>query len=142
MKTIEQRFWEKVTPAAALDCWEWAASRNDAGYGQININGRPQRAHRIAYELLRATIPDGLQLDHLCRNRACVNPWHLEPVTNDVNTSRGLLRSTPRQQKTHCPQEHPYTGDNLVIRQGYRVCRQCERATSLRSYYTRRAVAE
>jgi hypothetical protein len=88
---LPTRFWPKVTPAAAEDCWEWVAKRNNRGYGVIydNIAKTSVLAHRAAYEMLRADIPEGLQLDHLCRNRGCVNPWHLEPVTNRVNTLRG-----------------------------------------------------
>ena len=139
---LEVRFWSKVVPAGALDCWRWGASLNDGGYGQIMIGNRPLRAHRVAWELLRGDIPTGLVIDHLCRNRACVNPWHMEPVTNEVNIERGNFRSTRRPPKTHCPSGHEYVGDNIRIgTDGYRSCRACERKRALANYYRRKAEA-
>lgn len=142
MSTLEARFWPKVGYAEALECWPWTASLNDGGYGQIYMDGRPHRAHRVAYELLRGEIPAGLQLDHLCRVRSCVNPWHLEPVTNEVNTERGELRLVIRPPRAECPSGHPYSPENTRIDpEGYRRCRTCERTQSLASYYRRKAVA-
>lgn len=80
-------------------------------------------AYRVAYELLVGAIPDGFQLDHLCRNRACVNPAHLEPVTQAVNKARG-----ERAMKTHCPKGHPYSGSNLIREKTGRKCRICHAA--------------
>lgn len=87
------RFWSKVAPAPALDCWTWTAGKSAAGYGQLRINHVLVYAHRWSYEHLRADIPTGLELDHLCENRACVNPWHLEPVTHKINMQRIGRRS-------------------------------------------------
>jgi HNH endonuclease len=95
---LEARFWEKVawTPEGRgtreSPCWLWLASLGASGYGQFSIGGRegPVVAHRIAYELERGEIPEGLTLDHLCRNRMCVNPWHLEPVPLAENIRRGF----------------------------------------------------
>ncbi len=137
---LEARFWSKVIPAGALDCWPWGASRNDGGYGQIMIDGRPHRAHRVAWQLLRGEIPTGLVIDHLCRNRPCVNPWHMDLVTNEVNIERGEFRSSRTPLKTHCPSGHTYAGENVrIAKAGYRVCRSCERAQSLAGYYRRKA---
>lgn len=83
----EERFFFKVVQDG--DCWRWVGALNRSGYGEFGAHGsHAVRAHRWAYEYLRADIPAGLQLDHLCRNRWCVNPWHLEPVTPLVNTRR------------------------------------------------------
>ena len=142
-KTLPERFWEKVAPAGPDECWLWTASLNDGGYGQFALDGRPHRAHRIAYELMIGPIPDGLHIDHLCRVRRCVNPYHLDPVTNEVNTARGLLRKSPPKAKPECRNGHPFTDDNVrVDPEGWRRCRTCERVQSLASYYRRKARAE
>jgi 5-methylcytosine-specific restriction endonuclease McrA len=106
-------------------CWEWGGRIAPNGYGVIEVHTvdnkrRSRRAHRIIYESYVGAIPDGLQLDHLCRNRGCVNPAHLEPVTNHENHRRGL-----RASKTHCPAGHAYSGDNLVLTKRGRKCRAC-----------------
>jgi hypothetical protein len=125
---LSARFWSKVGEAPALSCWPWLASLNDSGYGQIMISGRPHRAHRIAWELLRGEIPEGLVSDHLCRNRSCVNPWHLELVTNEENINRGMFHITRPPVKTHCKNGHLLEGETVRIDpQGWRRCRMCER---------------
>lgn len=102
-------------------CWEWAGSRN-WGYGQVNIGRQPMRAHRVVYEMLVGPIPDGLHLDHLCRNRACVRSNHLEPVTQAENNRRAGAA------KTHCRQGHEYTEDNTAYTTiGSRRCKECNR---------------
>jgi len=88
-----RRFWSKVDCA---DCWEWTACTDGDGYGRFNIGGRPWRAHRVSWALLVQDLPKGLYVDHLCRNRRCVNPDHLEPVPPVVNTKRGALASINR----------------------------------------------
>lgn len=90
IKTLAERFWPKVSKTDS--CWLWQASLDGKGYGQINGGRTPtrmMRAHRVAYELVIGPIPDGLDLDHLCRTPRCVNPDHLEPVTRRENTARG-----------------------------------------------------
>lgn len=94
IRTVEERFWAKVTPAAADECWIWTACMNAAGYGSFTVASHDTRpAHRVAYELLRAEIPAGLHIDHLCSTPSCVNPWHMEPVTPEVNQQRKFARS-------------------------------------------------
>ena len=118
------RFWAKVGEVG--DCWEWNASRTKSGYGQCNPEYGTRLAHRAAY-IFMVGDPGALQLDHLCRNRACVNPYHLEPVTSKVNNGRGL-QGARESARTHCPYGHPYAGENLrLLTNGKRVCRACVR---------------
>ncbi len=112
-------------------CWEWTASRTTAGYGQTSVAGKYRMAHRALYELLVGPIPNGLQLDHLCRNRGCVRPDHLEPVTQAENLRRG---ERWQQRKTHCPQGHEYDEANTYVtpsRPTARYCRECNRVTGV-----------
>jgi hypothetical protein len=124
----QKRFWVKVALLTQGGCWEWLAYRDRKGYG---VFGR-QRAHRVAYELLVGPIPDGLQIDHLCRNPSCVNPDHLEPVTLVENTRRGIawqVAGAKNAAKTHCPTGHPYDDANtLILSRGRRDCRTCQRS--------------
>ncbi len=117
-------------------CWLWRLRPATKGYGQFFVRGRRVPAHRVVFEHLRAPIPDGLQLDHLCRVRACVNPEHLEIVDGRTNTLRGESFAAQNARKTACPQGHPYAGANLlrhVIRgQPIRRCRTCAHAYQLR----------
>lgn len=126
------RFTEKfvVRPDG---CWIWTASTCGAGYGQFWLDGRYHRAHRVSYEMFVGPIPEGLVIDHLCRQPLCVNPAHLEPVTRRENTvDRGVSNAAHRNaRKTQCDHGHDLTGDNLVMRPGgravaFRACRQCE----------------
>ena len=106
-------------------CWLWNRAKNHDGYGQIRIEGIHWRAHRLSYEAFREPIPKGLEIDHLCRVRACVNPEHLEVVTHTENVARGKT-GVHNKRKTHCPQGHPYSGNNLrTSEDGWRYCRLC-----------------
>lgn len=91
------------------DCWEWTASVNSKGYGTFWIDGKCQLAHRVSYEKYRNEIPDGLQIDHLCRNKRCVKPSHLEPVTNEENNRRRW------EAYTVCGNGHPMTPENIRV---------------------------
>ncbi len=133
-------FWDKVNKNGPIPdyepslgaCWLWLGAKVHNGYGQLKRSGKMVRAHRYAYELLIGPIPDGLQLDHLCRIPNCVNPDHLETVTSRENTMRGVSFAALNARKTHCPQGHPYSGANLHIRpRGTRKCRMCGQNSSL-----------
>lgn len=109
-------------------CWKFKGAISYTGYGQISRMGKSMGAHRYSYIKYKGAIPDGYVIDHLCRNRACVNPDHLEAVTQSVNLLRGrLLRGTlsPNGSKTHCPQGHEYTDENTHLSNGSRNCKKC-----------------
>lgn len=120
------RFWSKVEKTQT--CWLWTAVLNSAGYGRFYLNGKMRLAHRLAFEADRGPVEPGLQLDHLCRNRACVNPQHLEPVTQRENILRGTSPAAVASRRSHCPQGHPYDEVNtLRSTSGSRRCRACSR---------------
>ncbi len=126
---------------ATGDCWIWTGHRQPEGYGHVRFEGRDQGAHRVAYRLLVGEIPDGYQLDHLCRVPACVNPDHLEPVTLTENLRRGFQRAEMRH-RTKCRNGHPYTLENTTItRRGTRICRSCHQAGEIRYQQRRRTAA-
>lgn len=127
--TREARFWAKVVVGHPLGCWVWVGARHPLGYGNFNAgNYTYEAAHRWAYRHLMGDIPDGLHLDHLCRNPPCVNPDHLEPVTHLENVRRGVTGdvNARRLRRTHCKQGH------LIITEpsGYRGCRTCAKMRS------------
>lgn len=127
VRTPSERFWEKVNKTET--CWLWTASVDSDGYGQWGPPpGKSRKSHRFAYEELNGPVPDGLQLDHLCRNRACVNPSHLDPVTCRENLARSPLpnnRLVSAAAITHCPSGHDYTPENTYRYKGFRHCRTC-----------------
>lgn len=110
-------------------CWEWQGTRQKNGYGALRAGGKTVRAHRYSYEAFIGSIPEGLQIDHLCRNRPCVNPWHMEPVTARENTRRAM--------RTHCVNGHPFDEENTWMHKGKRYCRECRRRR-VREYVARR----
>lgn len=132
-----QYFWGKVVcvDSATETCWHWLGLKYPNGYGMVPSRRRRFLAHRVAWVLTYGTIDHTLTLDHLCRNRACVNPAHLEQVSMHMNNLRGNGFSGKNARKTHCPQGHPYDESNTILttnpRPGLimgRKCRLCNRA--------------
>lgn len=132
------RLWERlhdndITPG---NCWvPRYKCRNHAGYARIWTRNGTKRQHRLLFELYRGAIPQGMETDHLCSRRECVNPWHLELVTHTENLKRSRKgnRGAWNAVKTHCPQGHEYAGENLYVNpQGKRFCRACIRIRGLR----------
>ena len=142
MTTLSQRFNEKFETHIGVGCWLWTAYVDRHGYGRLRDGRRMISAHRLSYELARGAIPEGLELDHLCRTRHCVNPDHLEAVTHRENVRRGMtgeVSRTRQTMKTHCLNNHEYAGDNLIVRpNGWRMCRECHRAHVNKSYAKKR----
>lgn len=133
-----QRFWSKVDKGAPDECWRWRDPDPRDGYGKFWTETKHWRAHRFAYEQLVGPIPDGMTLDHTCHDittcaggsscphRACVNPAHLEPVTDTENLRRGLSPFVINARKTHCIRGHEFTPENTYTTpSGTRHCRAC-----------------
>lgn len=137
------RFWRRVNMTGPLHptlgvCWQWLGKPHRSGYGRHTGADGVVYAHRFAYMLLVGPIPDGLQLDHLCRNTLCVRPDHLEAVTQMTNLHRGVGPAARNHAKTHCRNGHPLEGNNVHV---YRVkktgtmgrrCRGCSAETARR----------
>jgi hypothetical protein len=117
--------FNKFVKIAENGCWEWQGHLDIGGYGTFSFNNKPVKAHRFSFEYHNGPIPKGLELDHLCRNRACVNPYHLEPVTRQINESRAI-QNPHNKLKTHCPLGHPYDLINTYFdKDGGRDCKIC-----------------
>lgn len=126
---MPERFWRFVVKGDG--CWEWIGAKV-RGYGYFRLGGKQRKAHRVAYELLVGPIPDGLTIDHLCQNKGCVNPEHMEPVSVSENLSRLGRRMSA------CRRGHPFTPENTYVqKRGSRVCRTCIRAAQRRWWQQR-----
>ncbi len=130
--TAEERFWMKVDRTA--DCWIWKACQTPHGYGQFSVAGRIVMAHRFAYEVLVGPIPDGHVIDHLCRNRGCVNVAHMEVTDHRTNILRGTGYSARKAAQTTCKAGHVFDEHNTRLQKSKthvsRICRECRRAYS------------
>lgn len=130
---LPQRFWSKVVPCPMSGCWLWVgAITGERGYGSLFVNGRTSVAHRVAFTAAFGSPAPGLLLDHRCRVRCCVNPHHLEAVTKQVNTLRGVGASAVNAARAACINGHPFDAFNTRTGRNHRGnpnrrCRACER---------------
>jgi hypothetical protein len=135
---LPEDFWARVQVHPTSACWEWQSSMAD-GYARYTHEGRQHQAHRLLYTLLVGPIQAGLVVDHLCRTRHCVNPDHLDPVTNRENIRRGIL-GLDKLSRTHCPKGHEYSPSNTIrSTTGGRHCRSCHNELNRRAQAARRA---
>lgn len=140
------RFWSKVDTSSGPDgCWLWQAAISSVGYGVVGLGGRANGlflAHRVSFTIECGQIPEGLQIDHICKVRKCVNPAHLESVTQRENILRGGGMSAIHARQTHCCRGHEFSEANTIIDTlGRRVCRICRRAKSKANSANRRKLA-
>jgi hypothetical protein len=124
---LPPRIAAKISPEPMTGCWLWTGAMcgSDTAYGQTSIDRKKILAHRVVYEVFKGAIPAHFHIDHLCRQRSCVNPDHLEPVTSRENTYRGTNFMADMFDQTHCKRGHELSGDNLYLWHGHRHCRAC-----------------
>lgn len=126
---VRARFIQKINRTST--CWEWVGRwKTNRGYGLFYLNGKNVKAHRLSYRMFKGSIPNHLELDHLCRNTSCVNPEHLEAVSHKENILRGNCPTAINARKTHCKRGHALVKDNLdnyKLKMGERDCLKCKR---------------
>jgi len=132
--SLAARFWVKAQPDPAGGCWGWHGAPTAAGYSTLSFDKQHHYAHRVSWEIHHGPIPEGFEIDHLCRNRACPNPAHLDAVLPIENIRRGLGHGSEQA----CPQGHLYSDENTYRpARGGRMCRTCMREFDRRRYPTR-----
>jgi len=130
------RFYSKIKFNKETWCWDWVGTTLQRGYGHFSIKRKIWRSHRLSFAIHKGELIEGLTLDHLCRNRACCNPEHLEQVTSKVNILRGESVSAKNAKKTHCPQGHEYDEQNTYVSPtNGRSCRKCFAISHYKSYH-------
>lgn len=133
------RFMMKVGRRSDDDCWPWLGAINKiSGYGYFNQNGRTRLAHQVAYEVGNGSLPEGLEPDHTCRNRPCVNWHHLEAITHRENVLRSNGASAQYARREKCPNDHPYTPETTLWTDGGRRCAICASGKKQRRNQTKR----
>lgn len=140
----KSRLLSKIKIDDKTNCWNWTGYVSKEGYGRIAYNQSTYtgfEAYRLSYILFRGKLDPRLQIDHLCRNRKCVNPEHLEQVTKKENILRGIGIGSRNKSKTHCPQGHEYTFQNTRIgpANGGRYCNKCQRIKDLYKHVQKNA---
>lgn len=128
------RFHEKYI-VTSESCWEWTGARNRDGYGWFLLDGRAIGAHVASWRLIRGDTPEGMELDHICRNRACVNPDHLDPVPHIENVRRGNTADVMNGTRDRCKRGHLFSEHMYISPKGFRTCRECKRLAERRRYH-------
>lgn len=131
--TLLERYADRLVEDPETGCINWTGQVVNWGYGRVTIDRKVYAVHRVFYEIFKGPIPEGMQVDHICRNRLCQNPDHLQAVTKSENVALGHLRNT------HCPKGHPYEDGNIIFDNGARRCRTCNREKCRNRYWLRRA---
>jgi hypothetical protein len=156
---LKKRFWSKVTIEETDKCWEWNATKNPEGYGGFRANGKMEKSHRVAWGLMKGVIPDGLDVHHVCGNKGCCRPSHMEILTRlehchrdrsgGCSPPRRHMERVPRGEahyqlkKTHCPSGHEYSeGNTYISSRGKRYCRECRRVNALKYYHLKKSNEE
>jgi len=135
-----ERLWARIERGSNGECWRWLSWHDADGYAGWRVMGAPsRRPQRLIYALERGEFDNALVIDHLCRNRWCVNPWHMEPVTGVENVLRGVGPAATHARETHCKRGHPFTEENTYPNHNGRGCRACKREKQNAPGYRARA---